>query len=280
MLNTNDLETLEDQCFENFISLIHRLTGITIAKNRKSMVQGRLRKRVQLLASKTYEEYHDYVCGNTDEKKPFIDLITTNETYFFRTPRIWSYLEDQFLPSWIEANPGKVFRAWSAASSTGEEAYSLGILLQQFKMKYPNFDFQISASDISQRVLDICEHGRYQGRSIENFKNSQPLVFNRFMQKNADESFSVHSDVKGRVKFFQHNLFNKLADKKEFDLILIRNVFIYFTSEDQKKVLNLLTPIISKDGTLIIGESETLSGIDDGLMKVENLIYKKKSTNE
>lgn len=269
------LEILDDACFEKFVVLIYKTTGITISKNRKSLVQGRLRKRVLALTLKSYEDYHDYVLKNDTEKKMFIDLVTTNETYFFRTPRIWTYIETQLIPEWTKRNPGKTFSAWSAASSTGEEAHSLGIICQQFKDKNTSFNYEISASDISQRVIKECCDGIFEGRSIESFKTTMPQTFARYMVKGNDESFSVLPEIKRRLKFFEHNLFTPLNEKKNFDLILIRNVFIYFTPADQKKVLDLILPKLADDGILIIGESESLTNIGAGLLKVENLIYKK-----
>lgn len=271
----DSLDILDDVCFMKFIDLIHTMTGITIAKNRKSMVQGRLRKRVLALSLGSYEEYFEYVLKNESEKTPFIDSVTTNETYFFRTPRIWNYIESQLLPDHLQKRPGKTFSAWSAASSTGEEAHSLGILCQQFKDKNPSFDYEIAASDISQRVVTACRNGLYQGRSIETFKNTMPLIFSKYMVKNENEAFSVQADIKKRMTFFEHNLFSVPKDRKVYDLILIRNVFIYFTPADQKKVLDLILPRLADNGILIIGESESITGINAGLTKVENLIYRK-----
>lgn len=271
----DNLDILDDVCFIKFIDLIHAMTGITIAKNRKSMVQGRLRKRVLALSLGSYEEYLNYVLKNDQEKGPFVDSVTTNETYFFRTPRIWSYIESQLLPDYIQKRPDKTFSAWSAASSTGEEAHSLAVLCQQFKDKNTSFDYEISASDISQRVVNACRSGLYQGRSIETFKNTMPLLFSKYMVKNDKEAFSVQPDIKKRMIFFEHNLFSVPKDRKAYDLILIRNVFIYFTPEDQKKVLDLILPRLTENGILIIGESESITGISAGLLKIENLIYRK-----
>ncbi|UXR63639.1 protein-glutamate O-methyltransferase CheR [Bdellovibrio bacteriovorus] len=276
-MSVDSLDTLDDGCFIKFINLIHALTGITIAKNRKSMVQGRLRKRVLALSLKSYEEYFDFVVNNEAEKTPFIDSVTTNETYFFRTPRIWNYIETQLLPDHLQKHPGKTFSAWSAASSTGEEAHSLAVLCQQFKDRNNSFDYEISASDISQRVVTACRSGIYQGRSIETFKSSMPLAFSKYMVKNGPEAFSVQADIKKKINFFEHNLFAPIKDRKMYDLILIRNVFIYFTPADQKKVLDLILPRLNPGGILIIGESESITGINAGLAKVENLIYRKAS---
>jgi chemotaxis protein methyltransferase CheR len=275
VINENTLEIFNDDCFANYITLIHTATGIRIVKNRKAMLQGRIRKRVLALSLKSYEEYFDYILKHDEERIPFVDLVTTNETYFFRTPRIWNYLENQFLPNWIQQKNGKKMLAWSAASSTGEEAHSLGILCHQFKDKNSSFDYEISGSDISRRVVNICKEGHYQGRSIETFRNTMPQVFARYMINNTDEKFSVLPDIKKRISFFEHNLFTKLKNKTIFDLILVRNVFIYFSPTDQRIVLDLILPHLADDGILIIGESESLSGIDAGVEKIENLIYKK-----
>lgn len=275
--SVNDLENLDDACFVNFIDLIHTLTGITIGKNRKSMVQGRLRKRVIALSLKSYEDYFDFVIKNDQERRPFVDLVTTNETYFFRTPRIWNFIESQLIPDWIKNNPGQTFSSWSAAASTGEEAHSLGVLCQQFKDKNASFNYEISASDISPRVIRICSEGTYQGRSIESFKKSMPQTFDRYMMKLDGETYSVSPEIKKRIKFFEHNLFTALKDKKTYNLILIRNVFIYFTPVDQKKVLDLILPKLAEGGVLIIGESESISRMGTDLIKVENLIYKKEN---
>ncbi|MBK7889571.1 MAG: hypothetical protein IPJ84_01600 [Bdellovibrionales bacterium] len=130
---TNEgLENLSEGCFKKALQLIHSLTGISISESRKSMVQGRLRKRAFELKMESYDQYLAFVEQNNDEKIRFIDVVTTNETYFFRTPRIWAYIQDVFLPDWIKKHEGQIFQAWSAAASTGDEAHSLGVLLQSF----------------------------------------------------------------------------------------------------------------------------------------------------
>ena len=112
--------TFTEKCFLECLALIHELTGITVATNRVSMVEGRLRKRVLLLKLESYEDYLKLVKQDKKEQVFFIDLVTTNETYFFRTPRIWDYLETKFLPEWFAKHPKQVFTAWSAAASSGD----------------------------------------------------------------------------------------------------------------------------------------------------------------
>lgn len=273
MYSVGNLEQLSDKCFGDLLSLIHSLTGITIASNRKSMVQGRIRKRAMQLALNDYESYLELVKSDLNEKNIFIDLITTNETYFFRTPRIWDYIEKVFLPNWYKDHPKKIFMVWSAAASSGEEAHSLGILCQSFKEKHPGFSYQILGTDISQEMVQLCQKGLYCGKSIESFKKARPDMFMKYMIKAEDSFYQVNADIKSRLKFQTHNLFKSQIFADAFDLILLRNVLIYFTAQDQEVVLAKIAPRLSEAGVLIIGESESLSHIQHEFKHIEPLVY-------
>ena len=125
MIQTDPLR-MNDLCFNQFSKLIHQMMGITIGADRKEMLSGRLRSRMRELSLDTYESYFEYLTANKSEHGSFVNAITTNETYFYRTPRIWNYVSGEFLPDWFQANQGKTLKVWSAASSTGEEAHTLG----------------------------------------------------------------------------------------------------------------------------------------------------------
>jgi len=265
---------LSEKCFQDFLKLIHDLTGITIAQNRTSMVEGRLRKRIAALSLASYESYLKLVKEDRSEQVFFVDLVTTNETYFYRTPRIWDYLEQKFLPEWYAKNPKKVFTAWSAASSSGEEAHTLGVICQFFKEKNPNFLYQVVGTDISNEMVGLCQQGKYSGRSVESFKNLRPELFEKYMKPTADGMYQAVSEIKSRLRFSQHNLFRPLQIQDKFDLVLIRNVLIYFKGPDQERVISLIAPKISDDGILVIGESESLSHIQTSFKHQEPLIYK------
>lgn len=265
---------LNEKCLNDFIKLIHELTGITIAANRNSMVEGRLRKRLTTLGLTSYESYLKLVREDRSEQVNFVDLVTTNETYFYRTPRIWDYIEKKLLPDWLLTHPKAVFTAWSAASSSGEEAHTLGIICQSFKEKNPTFLYQITGTDISKEMVGLCQQGHYSGRSIESFKKTRPELFEKYLAKATGESFQVTPEIKSRLKFQQHNLFQSLQHKGRFDLVLIRNVLIYFKGPDQEKVISLIAPKMADDGVMIIGESESLTHINTNFKSVEPLVYK------
>lgn len=271
----NDLpeEELNDETMDRLLENVYRLTGITIGKNRKAMLQGRLRPRMRKLNIQKYHDYVVYLESNPDEIPFFIDLVTTNETYFYRTPRIWEYFSKYFLLEWHLKKLGRPLRIWSAAASSGEEAYTIAIQCQEFKDRNPAFQYQIVGTDISLKVLSIAQAARYSGRSIESFKNGQPDVFQKYLKSDGD-SFQVISEIRSRVQFKRHNIFELLKGHEPFDIVFLRNVLIYFNSSDQEKVLRKIRKAINLEGILIIGESESLNRIKVSFSYKEPLIYR------
>ncbi len=266
-------ETLSDTCFAEFLRLTHSITGITISENRKSMVISRLRKRLVANSLTKFEDYLSVVRKNSDELPHFINSITTNETYFYRTPRIWTYLIEEFVPQWISGNSGRPLRLWSAAASTGEEAYTAGVLLESIKAIHPSFDYRIIGTDISARVIGIAHKGVYSGRAIERFRELQPDIFRRRLQGSEQEGFSVSANIRQRLKFETYNLFQSSPPSKGFDIVLLRNVLIYFSKSDQQKVLERIRQAMDQNGVLIIGESESLSSLSTGFKSLAPFIY-------
>ena len=265
---------LTEESFGDCLKLIYKLTGITIATNRNSMVEGRLRKRVRALNLPSYEAYLALVRENRDEQSRFIDLLTTNETYFYRTPRIWDYIDKTLLPTWTHFHPNTVFSAWSAAASSGEEAHTLGILCQAFKEKVPSFRYQITGTDISAERVALCQRGQYIGHSIDSFRKIRPELFGRFMRAGEEGHYEVIPEIRSRLRFHQHNLFRPLVFSDKFDLVLIRNVLIYFKARDQEKVVSLIESRIAQDGIMIVGESESLTHLNTNYKALEPLVYR------
>lgn len=164
------------------------------------------------LGLRSFEEYLERVREDKSERTFFIDYVTTNETYFYRTPRVWSYIRETFLPAWLEGHRKETLQAWSAASSSGEETHTLGIVLEDFKARNPGFSYQILGSDISREMVGLCEQGVYSGRSIEAFRKSMPDLFDRYMVPvpESPNSFKVVGEVRNRIRFQEHNLFTTL----------------------------------------------------------------------
>lgn len=256
----NEREDMDAPTLKKILELVYLHTGITMSVYKKTMLQGRLRSRVKKLGLASFSSYIDYLNKEKNEVQEFINLVTTNETSFFRTQRVWDYFSREFLPKWIEMNPEKTLRIWSAASSSGEEVYSIGIACEEFRSINPKFNYQILGTDISSEVLNLAESAQYSGRSIENFKNSNAKVFEKYMKKSGDV-FTVSDIVKSKIRFGIHNLFGPSLLTNAYDIVFVRNVLIYFDKEDQERVLLNISKALVKDGTLIIGESESLNGL-------------------
>ena len=265
---------LSDECFANYANTIQEIMGISIRKNRKTMLVGRIRKRLNELEIDHYEEYLKIVITNKAEKENFINLITTNETYFYRTPRIWRFIERKFLNDCYFSKNDKTIRIWSAAASSGEEAYTLGIICQNFKNMHPDFEYEIIGTDISASIIKKAKKGIYKGRSIKQFRKLKPELFKSYMTGNDSDGYQVIPSIRNNISFDTENLFELRKLRQSFNLILLRNVLIYFSKIDQIKAITNVMKYLSHNGNLIIGESESLSNLDVNVRPIEPLVYK------
>ena len=270
-------DKIGDRCFTKYIRFIHENTGVSIREDRRSMLISRIRKRLHKLSIPDYKFYLRLIGEDTKEKEIFIDLITTHETYFYRTPRIWDYIEDDFLPKKFREKSTPI-NIWSAASSTGEEAYTLGIIAQNFKERNLNFRYKIMGTDISSSVVEKAIEGKYLGRSISQFKERRGELFEKYMLGNDCSGYQVSPQIRNNIHFKVHNLFHILSDNQKFDLILLRNVLIYFAKRDREIVLENLYKKLSLGGYLIIGESESLNIVNSNFESVAPLIYRPKDS--
>lgn len=256
---------------------VHRHTGIAMAERKWTLLQGRLRRRLQALALASYRDYLAVLDSSSEEVGHFIDLVTTNETSFFRTPRIWDYLWHGFLPAWHAAQPGATLQAWSAAASTGEEAYSLAMLCEEFRERHPAFRYRILATDIAGRVLDSARAGRYQGRNIDGLRKLRPAMLDKYLA-GADDAWTVAPALRAAVQFRPHNLYQPLAEPTRFDLVLLRNVLIYFDEPGQEAVLENVRRAMAPGAVLLVGESESLNRLRTGFAYQQPLIYRNERT--
>lgn len=270
----DQLLELDQKCLDRLIGLVHQHTGMTMNSGKKALLQGRLRPRLKKLGLKSFDEYINYLQSSKEEIQEFVNLVTTNETQFFRTPRIWEYFQKDFLPNWCEKNPGKTLKIWSGAASSGEEIYTIAICCEDFKNKNKNFQYSIVGTDISTQVLQEAEKALYSGRSIDNFRNLYPQLFEKYM-KPVGEEFKVAAEIVAKVRFSPYNLLTPAKDKQAYDIIFLRNVLIYFTGHDQEIILKNIAEGLIPQGTLIIGESESLNSLDVPFSYKSPLIYQK-----
>lgn len=270
-MTTNEMD---QRVLEEAIQLIHFHTGITMHDQKKLLIQGRLRRRMRILNLETFEEYIQYLKGHKIEIEHFINAITTNETFFFRTARVWEQFNNLFLPEWYKNNPNSTLRIWSAASSSGEEAYTIAICCYEFKLKNPQFNFQIVGSDISTEVLNEARNAIYSGRAIESFRSENKALFERYLSDQGDGVFKVVDLLRKYVEFKEHNLFHTPRTINTYDIVFLRNVLIYFDGNDQEKVLSNIHKTLKSSGTLILGEADSLSRLKTSYVYSSPCFYK------
>lgn len=262
---------LSDQEFRQFQTMIYDIAGISMSSAKKTLVSGRLAKRVKHHGMGSYDDYFRLLMknGGDGELQVAIDLLTTNETYFFREPKHFDFMRDRVLPT---RKPGKPFRVWSAASSSGEEPYSLTMLLADVLGEAP---WELVASDLSTRVLEKARAGLYP---MERAEGIPKHYLTRFCLKGTGSQegrFLIAKELRNRVQYRQVNLNETLPKMGEFDVIFLRNVMIYFDMETKRKVVARMLPLLVPGGYLIIGHSESLNGVTDDLKVVMPSVYRK-----
>lgn len=254
------------------IRLVHRTTGIAMTDRKSVLLQGRLRPRLRTLGLPSYDAYLELVAGDPAEVQVFVNIVTTNDTTFFRTPHVWTFFSEMFLPTWVAGHPGRTLKLWSAAAATGEEAYSLAMLCQQFQQRVPHFQYQILATDISTAVLATAQTGLYGGRSVARLRESYPALFAKYFTVEGNGA-RVADSLKKQIRFTEHNLLTPLKSAEKFDLVFLRNVLIYLEADNQKKVVDLLRPSMHDEAKLVLGESESLGRIDTCYVPEMPLVY-------
>jgi chemotaxis protein methyltransferase CheR len=273
---------MSDETFNNLRDLIYKISGIYYTTSKKYLLEGRIAKRVTARGFSSFEQYIEFLKSpsSKDELKPLYDAITINETYFFRAEQQFEAFEKIIVPEIMQLKQGissPIFRIWSAASSTGEEAYTLAlIILERLKPKFPNVTFQILASDINESVVEAARTGIYKDYAV---RNIPPAYLNKYFTKQAN-SFVLSDQVKRMVKFMNINLYdnNQMRMITSCDVIFCCNVLIYFDIPSKQKVVSYLYNSLNKGGYLFIGYSESLHGISKAFKLVhlpKAMAYKK-----
>ncbi len=265
---------MSDGDFAKLRDIVYLQTGISIGDSRRSMLVTRLRPRLRDLGLADYQAYIARVSQDAAERQELTNRVTTNETYFYRTPRVWTHFREVFVPDYLDRAPGRPMRVWSAAASTGEEAHTIGVCLEEVRSAAARFDYTILGTDISSRVIDVATAGVYRGRSVARFRSEQPELFERRMKGSEEDGWRVAPEVKSRIRFRHHNLLKPLANTPRFDAIFLRNVLIYFSAADQERILRHARSALHPDGVLFIGESESLKHIATDFEQVEPIIYR------
>ncbi len=264
---------LTEQEYALFQRLIHQVTGISLSESKQPLLVGRLQKRLRHYELSSFSQYYRMITSgeHPEELQMMLDLITTNETYFFREPKHFAFLRDEVLP---QARRGaKPFRVWSAASSSGEEAYSIAMVLADY---LPERNWEIVGTDISTQVLEKARLGHYPLERVEGIPEKYLKRFCRKGVRSQAGTFLIDAELRKHVQFQHLNLTLPItASLGMFDVVFLRNVMIYFDMDTKRKVIHHLLPYLQPGGHLIIGHSETLSGLNTDLVTVRPTIYRK-----
>mgnify|MGYP003343758940 CR=1 FL=1 len=268
-------EKLNGEILSSLLVLVKKHTGITMEARKRELLFSRINRRIRALGLNTPEQYIAYLQDHEDEVQMFVNAVTTNETLFFRTPVIWDYFTKEFLPAWHRKHLEEPLRVWSAASSSGEEAYSIAMVCAEFKEKNPAFKFQISGSDISTDVLNKARSGVFKEKTTLELKAKSPDLYYKYFLRlpNGEHKFKDH--LTGSPEFFVHNLHTLGSKIQHFDIVFLRNVLIYFNDKDQELVLNNIHRATKPGGMLILGESESLARLKTSFVFHKPLIYSK-----
>lgn len=263
---------LSDAEFELFRKLIYQEAGISMAPSKKALISGRLAKRVRDLGYASFKDYFTWIDGAKNdpaavrERQNAIDHLTTNETYFFREPRHFDYLQNVLIPSWA----GRAVRVWSAASSSGEEAYTLAMVMA----RHHRGEWEIVGTDISTRVVETARRGQYP---MSRAKNIPQAYLKSYCLKGVGQhegTFRIDAALRRRVSFRTANLQEEQSAVGQFDLILLRNVLIYFDVDIKRRVLGNVLRQLRPDGCLMVGHAESLHGVTNAVTVIQPAIYR------
>lgn len=264
---------MTDRDFVRIQEIAYRLTGILLTEEKKSLVYGRLLRRIRQLNLADFAEYCDLIVRESKEEKvEFINAITTNLTSFFRESYHFSHLKQEVVPALIEAkNQNKKIRIWSAGCSTGEEPYSIAMVLKTFRVLY-DWDVKIFATDLDWKVVNEAQAGIYsmdKARSI-------PSEYHHLLDFDKQQStLKIKDEVRDLVSFRQLNLLDAWTLVGPIDLIFCRNVIIYFDKETQQKLFDRFANILGTQGHLYLGHSESMLGATNRFKLLGRTIYQK-----
>lgn len=264
-----DNALITDREFGLFQRLIYRLAGISMSDSKKVLMVGRLGKRLRHYGLDNFADYYRLLASgeHPDELQLMVDLLTTNETYFFREPAHFD-----FLAQFAARRRGANFRVWSGACSSGEEPYTIAMVLAETLGLSANWE--IVASDISLSILERARSGLFP---MERGSGISEKLLKKYCLKGVREqagNFRVDTRLGERISFRQLNLIDLQAGGLgQFDLIFLRNVMIYFDNETKRKVIRNMLPHLRRDGVFVVGHSETLNGLTDELVALRPTLY-------
>ena len=264
--------------FDRFRALIYGESGIHVPDRKLSLLSNRIRRRITASGCADFETYYSYLTGPKGRREvgKFIDAITTNETFFFRTKNQFDWFRNEFLPTVLaeertQQRP-QTLRVWSAACATGAEPYSLAICLYENRFRFQGWSLTVLGTDISEEALREAREGIFKPRAVEAVTEAQ--LRRCFRALDDDTRWQVKPALQELVQFGHHNLMTPIAEEP-FDCVFLRNVLIYFDRESKQEVVNHIVEALAPGGFLVVGPSEGVYEMTRPLERCSSLIYRK-----
>jgi chemotaxis protein methyltransferase CheR len=272
---------LSPESFARLAQFITGELGIKMPESKLTMVNSRLLRRVRELGLNSVEEYAEYffASSHAEEREQFINTITTNKTDFFREPAHFDFLVRVAIPSltrYGSSGLGRPLKAWSAGCSSGEEPYTLAMVLSEYALGQPGFDFAILGTDISTKVLEQARTGVYQESQIAPVP---PALLRKYVWRSRNSSETlvrIVPELRRKLRLHQLNFMDAdYAVRDVLDVVFFRNVMIYFDRPTQEAVINKICRHLAPGGYLFVGHSESLAGLNIPVKLVQTSIFRK-----
>ncbi len=271
---------MPDSVFEKLSNFIYKAYGIKMPPAKKVMLQSRLQKRLREMKMASYEEYCDFVFskeGEALELVHMIDVVTTNKTDFFREPSHFDFLTQTILPEFVARERHKTtLKIWSAGCSSGEEVYTLAIVISDFMENNKNLDFSILGTDISTRILQKAIDAVYTEERVINIPLETKRKYFLRSKDRVKPTVRVIPELRKKAVYQRLNFMDENYHIQEkFDIIFCRNVLIYFDRDTQQKVINRLCSNLRTGGYFFLGHSESITGMKVPLVQLKPTVFMK-----
>lgn len=270
---------LTDVQFQKFSALVFEKTGIYLKPEKKELLNARLGKRLRALGLDSFQGYHEYLMQDAsgEELVQMINVVSTNFTSFFRENSHFDLLAARLLPQLVASNRRKrEITLWSAACSSGEEPYTMAMVVADFLERHPDWTFRIMATDISTKVLAQAERGVYASDRVTKVP---PALLKRYFQKGVGSAagyVKVKDALRRHITFSRFNLMHEFPWRGELDVIFCRNVMIYFNRQTQQELVAKFHGALISGGHFFIGHSESITSLAHEFVQVDATAYQKR----
>jgi chemotaxis protein methyltransferase CheR len=263
----------DEEDFEVISALVKSLTGINLTRQKRELVYGRLAVRLRAMGLRTFREYRQIVAEDAQEQIRMCNAITTNLTYFFREPHHFEHLRDQVLPVHAERTQPRRLRIWSAGCSSGEEAYSIAMILLESLPQVQEWNVRILATDLDSDMLETAVAGEYAAERVKGLSETRLRRFFTEHKDHGSSSYVIRPEVRRMVTFKKLNLMQPLPMPGPLDVVFCRNTVIYFDKDTQRDLFARIAPLQRPGDLLYLGHSESLLNVSSDYESIGHTTY-------